>query len=148
MTEIFSYPYKNLDGSEWNTNLISGPVIINSSGKILLHIWSSTGKYQFIWGRMNDNSSLRENAINRAEEVLWHRNITLENLEPLCVTWEIERDWKSEKITLFHYQAKLDDETDIWEAEWKSLDEIEELWKQNMLSSQNIIIASKYFLEK
>ncbi len=148
MAEIFSLPSKNLGGQDSQITLCSWPVIISPEGKILVHISSSTGKYQFIWGRLDDSSSLRETAVNKATEVLGHKNISLSDKEPLCISWEIKRDGVTEEIVLFHYKAKLEDENNIWEAEWKSLSEIEELWKQDMLSSENVLIASKYFLEQ
>lgn len=148
MTDIFSYPLNKLDGWNWKITICSGPIIISSQKTILVHISSSTDKYQFIWGRLDDTTSLRENAINRWEEVLWHKNITLSSDDPLCIAWEIERDWESEEVVLFHYEAILKDENEIWEGEWKTLDELEELSKKEMLSSENVLIASRYFLGK
>lgn len=146
MTELFKYPYIWLDNSTWTLTHCSWPVVIHKD-KVLLHVSSSTGKYQFIWGRLNDELSLKDNAITRADEVLWHRDITLE-WEPLAILWEIMRDEKPETIILFHYKATLTDANDIWEWEWKTLEEILQLEKQDMISSKNIVIASKYFLEK
>jgi hypothetical protein len=144
MTTLFNYPYIWLDESTGTLTHCSGPVVIHEN-KVLLHIWSSTWKYQFIWGRLNDTLSLRENAINTAEEVLWHRDITLE-WEPLSIIWEILRNGNPETIILFHYKAYLADINNIWSWEWKTLEEILNLEKQDMISSKNIIIASKYFL--
>lgn len=146
MTELFKYPYIWLDEMIGTLTHCSGPVVIRED-KVLLHIWSSTWKYQFIWGRLNDNLSLRENAINTAQEVLWHRDITLE-WEPLAILWEITRDEKVETIILFHYKASLANTDNIWKWEWKTLEQIIELENKNMLSSKNIVIASKYFLNK
>ena len=144
MTQLFNYPYTWLDGSSWTLTHCSGPVIVHED-KVLLHIWSSTNKYQFIWWRLDDNLSLKENALKRAEEVLWHKNITLQ-WEPFAILWEISRDEKPETIILFHYKATLADITAIWTWEWKTFEEILELEKQDMISSKNIVIASKKFL--
>lgn len=148
MNDIFSYDYIGLDKTDWKITICSGPVIIDQQWKILLHISSSTGKYQFIWGRLNDSESLQQNALSRGAEVLWHQDISLLSREPLCIHGEINRNWQVEKLVLFHYLAKLNDESSIWEAEWKTLEEIEDLQSKDMLSSENILIASKHFLEK
>lgn len=144
MTELYQYPYIWLDETSWTLTHCSGPVIIES-WKILLHISQSTGKYQFIWWRLDDTLSLRENAIVKAEEVLGHRNIVLEK-SPLAIMWEIQRDNTTETLILFHYKATLKNTENIGSWEWKTYEEILELEKQNMISSKNIIIASKYFL--
>lgn len=146
MTTLFNYPYIWLDDSRWTLTQCSWPVIINED-KVLVHISDSTGKYQFIWGRLSDEFSLKENAIATAEEVLWHRDITLQ-WEPLSILWEIQRDWNPETIILFHYKATLADTNNIWKWEWKTLDEILQLEKKDMISSRNIVIASEYFLNK
>lgn len=146
MAELFSYPYTSLDWDEWTLTHCSGSVIVDED-KVLLHISPSTGKYQFIWGRLDDSLSLRENAIVRAGEVLWHRNTDIQ-WEPLAILGEISRDENKDTIILFHYKATISDTTQIWEWEWKTFDEILELEKQDMISSKNIVIASKYFLGK
>ena len=81
------------------------------------------------------------------KEVLGHEELELTSDEPLCIHGEIERNWETEKLVLFHYKAKLCAWSSIWEAEWKTLDEILELEKQDMLSSKNVVTANKYFLE-
>jgi len=146
MNEIYSYDYTWLDWDDGKITICSGPVIINDEKKVLLHISSSTNKYQFIWGRLNDSESLQENVITRAAEVLWHPWISLVSETPLSIYGEIIRDWVKEKLVLFHYLARLDDENNIWTAEWKTLKEIEELSKNDMLSSNNILIAVKHFI--
>ena len=148
MTEIFSYSSTDLNESPRKITICSGSIILSSEWRILVHISSSTQKYQFIWWRLDDTTSLRKNAVNRAEEVLWHKNMILSDEDLLCVTWKVDRDWVSEDLILFHYRAKLEDEADIWAAEWKTLEQLEELWGKNMLSSKNVLIASKYFLER
>ncbi|MDA9129004.1 hypothetical protein N9J72_00825 [Candidatus Gracilibacteria bacterium] len=144
MTDIYNYPYIGLDGAEGVMTLCSGPVVIHED-KVLLHISDSTGKYQFIGGRLNDKLSMRENALERAEAVLGHRDLILGDT-PLSVIGEIERDGKIETVVLFHYKAVLTDLDHIGAGEWKTLDEIEQLSHENMLSSNNVIIASKHFL--
>ena len=146
MTEIYNFPYIWLDGSDGTMTLCSWPVIIHED-KILLHISDSTWKYQFIWGRLNDELSLKENALEKAEEVLWHRHIILWDT-PLSIVWEIQRDERPETLVLFHYKAALTQLENIWKWEWKTFEEIEVLAKWDMLSSNNVVIASKYFLEK
>lgn len=146
MTHLFSYPYLWLDGTQWTLTHCSWPVIIHDD-KVLLHIGASTGKYQFIWWRLDDTLSLQENAIIRAQEVLWHRNISL-TWEPLAIIGEISRDSRPETIILFHYKATINNASETGAWEWKTLDEILELEKQDMISSKNIVIASKYFLER
>ena len=144
MTEIYNYPYIWLNGTPWTMTHCSWPVIIHED-KILLHISRSTGKYQFIWGRLDDELSHRENAIIRAEEVLWHRDIILEHT-PLSIIGEIGRNTNTEMLILFHYKAALQNPENIWEWEWKTLPEIEQLAKDDMLSSENVLIASTHFL--
>lgn len=148
MTTIMSYPYSWLDWENGKITHATGPVIIDIKNRVLLHISSSTWKYQFIWGRLDDSISMRENAINRAEEVLWHREIKLTNNDPLVIFWEIERNWEIEKLLLSHYAAELLDIENIWQWEWKTFEEVQELAQKDMLSSANILIAAKYFLDK
>ena len=148
MTDIYSYDYSDLNWDNWKTTVCSWPVILDDDWKVLLHVSSSTQKFQFIGWRLADDVSLRVNAIMRAKEVLGHEELELTSDEPLCIFWEVEKDWEMQKMLLFHYKSKLREWASIWEAEWKTLDEILELEKQDMLSSKNVMVASKYFLEK
>jgi hypothetical protein len=59
----------------------------------------------------------------------------------------IEKDGAEENIVLIHYLANIEDETDIQDAEWFSLDEVMILDAENKTSSENVRIASVYFLE-
>ncbi len=149
MSTIFSHPY--LDFS-WNRGLFTistWPVIIGNSGdKILLHISSSTGKYQFIWWRLDDSFSFRENALMRAREVVGDNVVVLTEDEPTILIDSIIRDGNPEKILLIHYKAHIQNEVNIWDAKWFSLPEIEELHSSGNTSSPNIIIASRHFLSK
>ena len=146
MTSIFSYPSKTFMWEDTQITLCSWPVVISHDKKILVHISSSTWKYQFIGGRLDVWLSLLENAYSRASEVLERNNIIISEVPPLCLHWEILREDQKEQLILFHFKASLKDESHTWEAVWKTLEELEELWKADMLSSNNILIASKYFL--
>lgn len=110
MVTLFTYASRNLEGVESYITLCSGPVIISQDKKILLHISSSTGKYQFIGGRLDTNISLKENALLRASEVLDAQNIVLEDHEPLSIHGEITRNGKKELLVLFHYKARFKNE--------------------------------------
>ena len=71
MSTIFSHPYSDFAGHIGAFTISTGPVIVNQSeDKILLHISSSTNKYQFIGGRLDDSLSFRGNALIRAREVV------------------------------------------------------------------------------
>ena len=148
MTTIMSYQYSWLDWEDWKITHATGPVIIDTKNRVLLHISSSTSQYQFIWGKLDDTLSMRENALVRAKKVLWHDQLELTDNDPLIIFWEMERNWEKEKLLLSHYKARLVDENNIWSGEWKTLEEIEALAIANMLSSPNVLIASKYFLNK
>jgi hypothetical protein len=78
---------------------------------------------------------------------LGHSDIMLEEKEPLCISGDISRDEVKEQLVLFHFLAKLKDETDIGTGEWKTVAEVEELESKNMFSSKNIMIALRYFLQ-
>ena len=71
MSTIFSHPYSDFAGYIGAFTISTGPVIISQTGDtVLLHISSSTHKYQFIGGRLDDSLSFRENALMRAREVV------------------------------------------------------------------------------
>lgn len=91
---------------------------------------------------------MKENALKTAGEVMDSSNIILENLNPLILCDEISRDDSPEKLLLIHYKAQLKDENKIGTGEWKTLEEIEKLSSENMLSSPNILIAIHHFLGK
>lgn len=150
MSTIFSTPYQDFSGNKGKITISTWPIIMSQSGdKILLHISSSTGKYQFIWGRLDDTYSFTANALMRAREVVWDTHITLlDTLHPLILLDTIERDGEEEKLLLIHYPAHIDDEEAIGEGKWFSLDEIEALEHQGQVSSKNILIGSRYFLNR
>ena len=71
MSTIFSHSYSDFSGHIGAFTISTGPVIVSKNdAKILLHISSSTNKYQFIGGRLDDSLSFRENALMRAREVV------------------------------------------------------------------------------
>jgi len=145
MTTLFSYPYKNFSENSGNITISTWPVVINhSKDKVLLHLSPTTGKYQFIWWRLDDSFSPRENALIRAKEVVKNNLVVLRENDPLVLFDTIIRDDKKEEILFIHYEASIKDENDIWDAIWMSLDQI----KNIQTSSPNVIIASKFFLKK
>jgi hypothetical protein len=147
MTVFFSHIYFNFSELEGKFTISTGPVIIHSDNKrILLHISTSTGKYQFIGWRFDDRYSFRENALIRAHEVIWENKIILSEMEPTVLFDSIIRDGQEEKILLIHYKASIYDEENINNVEWFTLEQIEELHQSWQVSSPNILICSKYFL--
>lgn len=149
MSTIFSHPYSDFAGHNGGFTISTGPVIINQTGDtVLLHISSSTHKYQFIGGRLDDSLSFRENALVRAREVVWDNTITLTADDPTILIDTIVRDGKEERILLIHYRAHIEDEINIGEAKWFTLAEIESLHNNGNTSSPNILIASQHFLFK
>jgi hypothetical protein len=66
---------------------------------------------------------------------------------PLVLIGKVERDGNEENIVLMHYLARIDDERDIHDAKWFSLDEVMILDAENKTSSENVRIASAYFLK-
>ena len=60
----------------------------------------------------------------------------------------IERDGNEENIVLIHYLGTIKDETAVGEAQWFTLSEILILDAENKTSSENIRIASTYFLRQ
>ncbi len=149
MSTIFSHPYSDFAGHNGGFTISTGPVIINQTGDtVLLHISSSTHKYQFIGGRLDDSLSFRENALVRAREVVWDNTITLTADDPTILIDTIVRDGRDEQIFLIHYRAHIEDEINIGEAKWFTLAEIESLHNNGNTSSPNILIASQHFLFK
>ena len=148
MSVFFSHPCSDFSGWEWKITISTGPVIIHSSWeKVLLHISSSTWKYQFIWWRLDDKFSFRENALIRAQEVVWVNKITLTEDDPTVLLDTIERDGQEENMLLIHFKASIMDEDNICEAKWCTLDQIRDFSNQDMISSPNILICSEHFLK-
>jgi ADP-ribose pyrophosphatase YjhB (NUDIX family) len=150
MPNLFSYPAKNFKNEDIKININSGPIIIGEDGRFLLHISSSTGKYQFTGGRLDDSKSPKENAIFRPKEDVGLEVELIESSDPLVITDEIERDGAKEKIVLIHYLAKLKDgfKPDLSKCAWFTLDEVKELEKKDNVSSPNILIGCKYFVQR
>ncbi len=149
MAMIYHLPAKNFSADTERLTVCSGPVVLNKDAtQVLVHIGEETEKYQFIWGRLDSKLSLIENALERANEVLPRENITITDDEPLSVIWEIKRHGHKEAIVLFHFPAQLSDEKNIWEAEWKTLWEIEQLAARDMLASNNVLIAAEHFMNR
>jgi hypothetical protein len=145
MTTVFSYPYRNFSEDIGNITISTGPVVVNKNrDKVLLHLSSTTGKYQFIWWRLDDTLSPRDNALIRAREVIATTSISLLENNPLILLDTIIRDGKEEKLLLIHYEATIENEAMIWDAIWMNLEEIQTV----ELSSPNVMIASKFFLGK
>ncbi|MCB9802940.1 NUDIX hydrolase [Candidatus Nomurabacteria bacterium] len=149
MPNFFKYPAKNFKNQDIKISINSGPVIIGEDGRFLLHISSSTGKYQFTGGRLDDSKSPKENAIFRPKEDVGLEVELIKNLNPLVISDEIERNGEKEKLVLIHYLAKLKDgfEPDLSRCSWFTLDEVKELEKNNNVSSPNILIGCKYFTQ-
>lgn len=148
MSVFFSHPCSDFSGLQWRITISTGPVIIDSYWlKVLLHISSSTGKYQFIWWRLDDNLSFRENALIRAQEVIGSNTIILNENNPTVLLDTIERDGKKENILLIHFKARIIDEVNIGDARWFTLDQIYDLRDQDIISSPNVLICSEYFLK-
>ena len=74
--------------------------------------------------------------------------ITLDPMEPLILVGKIDRDGREENILLIHYLASIADETQIGDAAWFTRSEIMILDAENKTSSENIRIASEYFLKR
>ena len=149
MIEFFKYPATNFSNEDLITTIATGPVVIDDQKKFLLHISSSTGKYQFIGGRLRDTKSPRENAIDHSLVNLGVKVELVSNKEPLVIIDKIFRDDKEEIVILMHYLAKLKDGSVPTKGEWKWFDfnEIKELERQNSISSPNIGIACEHFLK-
>jgi hypothetical protein len=127
----------------------TGPVVVNKMNtKVLLHLSASTGKYQFIGGRLDDSLSFRENALYRAREVVGENLVIITHDTPTILLDTIDRDGEIETILLVHYKASIENETITWNARWFTIEEIETLHKDNQLSSPNILICSTEFLKK
>ena len=148
MTTFFCIPTFDFTGEKSQFTIATGPVVINRThDKVLLHVWESTGKWQFIWGRYDDTLTFRENAIKKAEEVIGNNHITLLESEPVVLFDIIDLHWYEEKTLLIHYKANIADETNIGLCQWFSLEEIRMLDAKNETSSENVKIISEQFLK-
>ncbi len=147
MADIYHVRAKTFQADYERLTVCSGPVILSSDNtKVLVHIWDDSQKYQFVWGRLDTQLSLVENALKCADEILPKENIEITDDEPLSIIWEIKRHGHKEAIVLFHFPAHLTDESQIGTAEWKTLGELESLVADDMLASSNVIIAAEHFM--
>lgn len=149
MTTFFCIPALDFTGAAAQFTIATGPVIVNTShDKVLLHKWESTGKWQFIGGRYDDSLTFRENALEKAHEVLWDNTVTLHDTEhPIVILDTIDLRGYEEKTLLVHYQATIQDEGNIGDCAWFSLDEIRMLDAKNETSSENVKMVSEQFLK-
>lgn len=147
MPNFFKYPAKNFKNQATKISINSGPVIIGEDGRFLLHISSSTRKYQFTGGRLDDSKSPKENAIFRPKKDIGLEVELIDNIDPLIIVDEIERDGEKEQMILIHYLAKLKNgfKPDLSKCAWFTLDEVKELEKNDNVSSPNILIGCEYF---
>lgn len=151
MTTFFCLPAYDFNNQEQQFTIATCPVVVNSAGdKILLHIGTSTGKWQYIGGRYSDDVTFRENAILHGKKELGENNeLTLVDPEnPTVLFDEIDLHWYEEKTLLIHYRAKIADENNIAESRWFTLDEIEILDAKFQTSSPNVRIIAEKFLKK
>ena len=71
MTTFFCLPAFDFTGKEPQFTITTCPVVVDqNSEKILLHMGTSTGRWQFIGGRYEDNATFRENAIAHGQKEL------------------------------------------------------------------------------
>ena len=149
MSTIYSYPYTDFAEQSGKITLSTGPVIVNKEGtKVLLHLSETTHQYQFIGGRYDDTLNFRENALARAQEVIGENKITLSEKDPLILLGEIIREHNEEKIMLVHYLGSIEDEENIGKAQWFTHEEVTILDAENKTSSENVKIATDFFLSK
>jgi hypothetical protein len=112
MTTFFSIPTLDFSGETHKLTISTGPVVINHThDKILLHKSTTTLKWQFIGGRYDDSMTFRENALERAREVVGDNSVTLIDTEhPVILLDMIDRDGYEEQILFVHYSATIADE--------------------------------------
>lgn len=151
MTTFFCLPAYDFSGREHQFTIATCPVVMDSTGtKILLHIGTSTKKWQFIGGRYSDEATFRENAIAHGEKELGEGNtLSLVDPENPVVLYDIiDLHGYEEKTLLIHYKAHISDEENTGCAKWFSLDEILILDAKNATSSPNVRIVAEKFLRK
>ncbi len=145
--DLYSIPGFTLDGKKTKITIASGPVIIRNN-KVLLHRAPSTGKYQFLGGRLEDSSTVKKNAIEKPR--LEGLEVTLrEDIPPLLITGTIKRANKKEQVVLIHYLGEVAPDSNPTRGEWNwfTLSEIGKMHKQGKLSSKNVLIAAQHFLK-
>lgn len=71
MTTFFCLPVYDFTGREHQFTIATCPIVVDKThSKILLHIGTSTQKWQFIGGRYEDTMTFRENAILHGQKEL------------------------------------------------------------------------------
>jgi ADP-ribose pyrophosphatase YjhB (NUDIX family) len=148
MVNFYNYRAHNFKGKPVNLTIASGPVIFNDKKEFLLHRSESSGKYQFIGGRLDCKKTLRENAIFRAAQEGF--KVLLKEVEPFVIVDEIKRNKEKEIVVLIHYLAELDSKVmpESGEWGWFSIDQIKDLEKKDDVSTPNILLAAKFFLKR
>lgn len=150
MTTFFCLPAYDFNGQEHQFTIATCPVIVDKTGtKILLHIGTSTQRWQFVGGRYSDEMTFRENAILHSKKDLGDNNtVTLTDPENPIVLYDIiDLHGYEEKSLLIHYKASLENEDDIKNSRWFTLDEILILDAKNETSSPNVRIVAEKFLK-
>lgn len=150
MTTFFCLPAYDFNGEEHQFTIATCPVVIDRENKrILLHIGTSTQKWQFIGGRYSDEMTFRDNAILHGKKELGEGNeITLIDPENPVVLYDIiDLHGYEEKTLLIQYLANVSDEENVGRAKWFTLDEILILDAKNETSSPNVRIVAEKFLK-
>jgi len=145
--DIYKTPVHAIGALPNKITIAAGPVIFDKE-HTLVHIAPSTGKYQFIGGRIRDNESLQTCAVRHAKEDMG-LDITLLDSPPFIVTDVIERDGEPEFLILFHYAAQIIGEHNIvtnTKYDWFTLGELNNMKEQ--LSTDNVLLATKHFLDQ
>lgn len=151
MTTFFCLPASDFSGKEHQFTIATCPVVVDQEGKrILLHIGTSTQKWQFIGGRYSDEMTFRENAILHGKKELGEGNeiMLIDPENPIVLYDIIDLHGYEEKTLLIHYKASVSDEENIGKAQWFTLDEILMLDAKNQTSSPNVRIVAEKFLQK
>lgn len=147
MVDFYHYNAVNFKGDKRTITIATGPVIVDSEGKFLLHKADSTGKYQFTGGRLDDSKTSKENAVYRPFEDLGVEVDLIEGVNPFVVVDEIEREGIKETLNLIHYLAKLKSDSLPQKGEWSwfTLEQVIRMESNSEVSSPNIRLACEYF---
>ncbi|GAB0174555.1 MAG: hypothetical protein HHAS10_04340 [Candidatus Altimarinota bacterium] len=148
MTTFYCLPCSDFSHNTFPFTIATGPVVISKNKeKVLLHQSHATGKWQFIGGRYNDHMTFRESALHHGQEVVGNNTITLLDEEhPVLLMDEVDLREEEEQVLLIHYKALIDDESNIGDASWFTLDEVMMLDAKEETSSSNIRIITEKFL--
>lgn len=135
-----------LDGAVTKITFAAGPVVIRD-GKVLIHRADSTKKLQFIGGRVDDDKTFTQVAVAKAWDDCGVR-VKLVG-DPLPILGQVDRHGQKEWVVLIHYRAEMLNAVPEKPGEyhWCSLKELEVLNEKNDLSSANMVIAARYFLQ-